>query len=164
MSSPNQASKKVFKANHLLRTQRIPPGTRFVQLSRRDKIPICCKLPETEPLQNWCILNVETEKFSVKCPDSRTALKIELLKKLVLLANKESQNVVVPVNQNGEVFKVLAVPGLKTHVLVGPFESVYYRDSGHESTPSPMSRYVIFTTILHFTGWVQKNGSPIVLE
>ena len=144
MSTPNQSSKKVFKANNLLRTQRIPPGTRFVQLSRRDKIPICCKLPKTEPHQNWCIINVETEKFSLKCPDSRTALKIEILKKLVLLANKQNQNVLVPVDQNGESFKVLAVPGLKTHILVGPFESVYYRDSGHESTPSPMSRYLCY--------------------
>ena len=147
MSPAYQSSKKVFKADHLCTTQRLPPGTRFVQLPRPDNIPICCKLPKTEPHQNWCTINVEAEEFSVKCPDSGTALKINLLKKLVGLANKENNNVLVPIDKNGESFKVLAVSGLKTHVFLGPFGSEFYRDSGHESTPSPISRYVVVLEI-----------------
>ena len=134
------SSKEIFKADHLCTTQKLPRGIRFVQLPRPDKNPICCKLPKTESHQNWCTINTEVEESVVKCPDSGIALKIDMLRKCVELANKENNNIFVPINLNAEYFQVLAVGGLETHVFAGPFGSELNQDSGHESTPPPLSR------------------------
>ena len=65
---------------------------------------------------------------AVTCPKSDgtyLALKIKVLKKAADLAAKEKTTVRIPIATQGEVknFGVYAVPGLETHVFVGPFTS-----------------------------------------
>ena len=59
----------------------------------------------------------------MKCPDSELALKVHVLKKAAELAAKERTTVRIPIAHQNEVsnFGVYAVPGLETHVFVGPF-------------------------------------------
>ena len=59
------------------------------------------------------------------CPDSDLALKVKVLKKAADLAHQEKTTVRIPISTQGEVrnFGVYAVPGLETHVFVGPFTS-----------------------------------------
>ena len=62
---------------------------------------------------------------AVTCPESDLALKVKVLKKAADLAAKEKTTVRIPIATQGEVknFGVYAVPGLETHVFVGPFTS-----------------------------------------
>ena len=62
---------------------------------------------------------------AVTCPESELALKVKVLKKAADLAAKEKTTVRIPIATQGEVknFGVYAVPGLETHVFVGPFTS-----------------------------------------
>ena len=62
---------------------------------------------------------------AVTCPESELALKVKVLKKAADMAEKEKTTVRIPIATQGEVknFGVYAVPGLETHVFVGPFTS-----------------------------------------
>ena len=73
--------------------------------------------------QNWCTIRVDLNEERVKCPDSELNLKVHVLKKAAELAAKEKTTVRIPINFQTEVqnFGVYAVPGLETHVFVGPF-------------------------------------------
>ena len=64
-------------------------------------------------------------EHAVTCPESELALKVKVLKKAADLAAKEKTTVRIPIATQGEVknFGVYAVPGLETHVFVGPFTS-----------------------------------------
>ena len=79
----------------------------------------------TEPNQNWCTIRVDVPNHAVTCPESELALKVKVLKKAADLAAKEKTTVRIPIATQGEVknFGVYAVPGLETHVFVGPFTS-----------------------------------------
>ena len=99
----SQDSKNSFLADFNCTTQSLPPGTQFVKLHRPDKNPISVKLPKTDPIQNWCTINVESEDHSVKCPNSGVALKTKMLKKVVYLANDENNNIIIPISAGGEV-------------------------------------------------------------
>ena len=109
-------------------TQRLPDGVDTITLMRNDQGPITIKLSKTQTNQYWCTVKVEeiTGK-ALRCPGSQTALVTKLLKRLPGLAEEEELPVKVPIltkhTRNGESFEAIAVPGLKTHVFVGPFES-----------------------------------------
>ena len=79
----------------------------------------------TDPNQNWCTIRVDVSENAVTCPGSELALKVKVLKKAADLAAKERTTVRIPISTQGEVknFGVYAVPGLETHVFVGPFTS-----------------------------------------
>ena len=68
-------------------------------------------------------MQVDGREGSVLCPDSVLALKVAVLKQAAVLAMKEQTTVRIPIPVNGETeaFGVYAVPGLETHVFVGPF-------------------------------------------
>ena len=84
------------------------------------------KLPPTAPNQHWSIIRVDGNQGSVQCPDSTLALKVNVLKQAAELAMKEKTTVriPIPVRTESETFGVYAVPGLQTHVFVGPFSTV----------------------------------------
>ena len=101
----------------------------FVDLSQSEKLSEI-KAPFvifffTEPNQNWCTIRVDVPNHAVTCPESELALKVKVLKKAADLAAKEKTTVRIPIATQGEVknFGVYAVPGLETHVFVGPFTS-----------------------------------------
>jgi hypothetical protein len=62
---------------------------------------------------------VEAKKQMIQCPNSEVTLKFktEDLEHLVYLAN--NRNISVPISAGGKNFQA----GLKTHILVGPFDS-----------------------------------------
>ena len=102
----------------------------FVDLSQSEKLseikpPLVIISFFTEPNQNWCTIRVDVPNHAVTCPESDLALKVKVLKKAADLAAKEKTTVRIPIATLGEVknFGVYAVPGLETHVFVGPFTS-----------------------------------------
>ena len=62
---------------------------------------------------------------SIQCPDSSLVLKCAILQQAATLATATSTTVriPIPVADQDQSFGVYAVPGLKTHVFVGPFKS-----------------------------------------
>ena len=69
---------------------------------------------------------------AVTCPRSDgtdLALKVKVLKKAADFAAKEKTTVRIPITDEGEVknFGVYAVPGLETHVFVGPFTDCCFK-------------------------------------
>ena len=108
------------------RVEKLPPGVNLVTMERPgNSQPIQVKLPLTEANQNWCTIRVDTTESAVKCPESDLALKVHVLKKAADLAAKENTTVRIPIKTPDQEsnFGVYAVPGLETHVFVGPFTS-----------------------------------------
>ena len=62
---------------------------------------------------------------AVTCPETDLDLQVKVLKKATDLAAKEKSVVRIPITTEEEVknFGVYAVPGVETHVFVGPFTS-----------------------------------------
>ena len=77
----------------------------------------------TEKNQYWCTIKVDGPEQSVQCPDNGLSLKVGVLKQAAGLANSEKTTVRIPIQAQNEVtnFGVYAVPGLQSHVFVGPF-------------------------------------------
>ena len=74
------------------------------------------------------------------------SLKVGVLKQAAGLANSEKTTVRIPIAATGEVanFGVYAVPGLQSHVFVGPFTTkTVAMDSSSSSATSPSSHDVI---------------------
>ena len=92
---------------------------------QQHKPPLVLIFFFTEPNQNWCTIRVDMPNDAVTCPESDLTLKVKVLKKAADLAAKEKTTVRIPIATQGEVknFGVYAVPGLETHVFVGPFTS-----------------------------------------
>ena len=123
--SPKQPSREIV-VDPAIRVEKLPKGINLVTMMRPGgHQPIQVKLPFTENHQFWCTIRVDVTETSVKCPDSDLALKVHVLKKAADLAAKEKTTVRIPIKVPGEVmnFGVYAVPGLDTHVFVGPFTS-----------------------------------------
>ena len=61
--------------------------------------------------------------YAVTCPESDLTLKVKVLKKATEMAAENQITVRIPITTRGEGknFGVLAVPGVETHVFVGPF-------------------------------------------
>ena len=109
--------------NHEVSVQKLPRGQNLVSVSRPGQTTIQVKLPLTEKNQYWCTIKVDGTESTVQCPDSGLSLKVGVLKQAANLANNEKTTVRIPISAAGEVsnFGVYAVPGLQTHVFVGPF-------------------------------------------
>ena len=74
------------------------------------------------------------------------SLKVGVLKQAAGLANSEKTTVRIPIAASGEVanFGVYAVPGLQSHVFVGPFTTkTVAMDSSSSSSTSSSSHDVI---------------------
>ena len=83
------------------------------------------KLPPTLAGQYWSLISVGQGQSSIQCPDSSLVLKCAILQQAATLATATSTTVriPIPVAEQDQSFGVYAVPGLKTHVFVGPFKS-----------------------------------------
>ena len=84
------------------------------------------KLPPTLAVQYWSLVSVGPPgQASIQCPDSSLVLKCAILQQAATLATATSTTVriPIPVADQDHSFGVYAVPGLKTHVFVGPFKS-----------------------------------------
>ena len=94
------------------------------------------KLPLTEKNQYWCTIKVDGTEQSVQCPGTGLSLKVGVLKQAAGLANSEKTTVRIPIAATGEVanFGVYAVPGLQSHVFVGPFtiKTMAMESSSHD--------------------------------
>ena len=88
-------------------------------------IHIQVKLPPTLAGQYWSLISVGQGQSSIQCPDSSLVLKCAILQQAATLATATSTTVriPIPVAEQDQSFGVYAVPGLKTHVFVGPFKS-----------------------------------------
>jgi hypothetical protein len=106
---------------------KLPRGQNLVTMKRStdNSQAMQIKLPPTSKQQHWCTIRVEdgSGAASVQCPDSTLALKCSILKQATRMAMREETTVRIPIPVPGEVnyFGVYAVPGLPTHVFVGPF-------------------------------------------
>ena len=66
---------------------------------------------------------------AVTCPESDLTLKVKVLKKAADMAAEKKTTVRIPITYRGEVknFGAYAVPGLETHVFVGPFTDCCFK-------------------------------------
>ena len=108
------------------KVQKLPLGQSLVTLVRgtaTDQPVMQIKLPVAMKHQHWSIIKVDVEQGSVQCPDSNLALKVGVLKEAADVALRENTTVRIPIPYKGEqdIFGVYAVPGLQSHVFVGPF-------------------------------------------
>ena len=112
-----------YTVNHTVTVKKLPNGENLVTMTRPDQPTIQIKLPLTNKNQHWCTIKVDGREGSVQCPDSPLALKVNVLKQASTLAAKEKTTVRIPLGIANEVpnFGVYAVPGLQSHVFVGPF-------------------------------------------
>ena len=103
---------------------KLPSGKNMVTMTKNGEATMQIKLPVTLPNQYWSTIKVDGREGSVQCPDSTLALKVAVLKQAAGLAMKEQTTVRIPIPVAGESesFGVYAVPGLETHVFVGPFK------------------------------------------
>ena len=113
--------------------RKLPPGQSLVCMQRPKSgahPTMQIKLPATADFQHWCVIRVipknpddPANNNAIKCPNSSMALKRAVLKHAAELAMKEQTTVRIPISVPGEVsaFGVYAVPGLDSHVFVGPF-------------------------------------------
>ena len=83
------------------------------------------KLTPTLASQYWSLVNVGQGQSSIQCPDSSLVLKCSILQQAATLANTTSTIVRIPITdvEQDRSFGVYGVPGLETHVFVGPFKS-----------------------------------------
>ncbi len=127
-----QQSAHVIRAD--TKVMKLPPGQSLVTMQRQGRQTMQIKLPPTTPTQHWCTIRVDNAEGSIQCPDSSMALKCNVLKQAANLSMKEDTTVRIPIAVPGEVssFGVYAVPGLSTHVFVGPFSSKQSAGGGAE--------------------------------
>ena len=115
--------------------EKLPSGKNLVTMVRgaldnpsfgQQQPTMQIKLPPTAPNQHWSIIRVDGNQGSVQCPDSTLALKVNVLRQAAELAMKEKTTVriPIPVRSESDTFGVYAVPGLQTHVFVGPFSTI----------------------------------------
>ena len=110
------------EVDNAITMQKWPTGVNLVTMKRAGP-PIQVKLPTTEKNQYWCSVKVDGPENSIQCPDLQFALKVSVLRQAANLAAKESITVRIPIkakNEPDDNFGVYAVPGLETHVFVGP--------------------------------------------
>ena len=119
-----------------LHVQKLPIGQHIVTVARSAKATMQIKLPPTAVYQHWSTLRVSDANLpvSIQCPDSTLALKSAVLKQAAELSMKEQTTVRIPIPVSGEVssFGVYAVPGLSSHVFVGPFSNKNKLEKGGE--------------------------------
>merc|ERR1719209_1078354 len=105
--------------------QKLPVGQSLVTVTEGGRAVMQVKLPPTLAGQYWSLISVGQGQSSIQCPDSSLVLKCAILQQAATLATATSTTVriPIPVAEQDQSFGVYAVPGLKTHVFVGPFKS-----------------------------------------
>merc|ERR1719474_764074 len=105
--------------------QKLPVGQSLITVTDAGKAVMQVKLPPTLAGQYWSLISVGQGQSSIQCPDSSLVLKCAILQQAATLATATSTTVriPIPVADQDQSFGVYAVPGLKTHVFVGPFKS-----------------------------------------
>merc|ERR1719234_1025639 len=105
--------------------QKLPVGQSLITVTDAGKAVMQVKLPPTLTNQYWSLISVGEGQASIQCPDSSLVLKCAILQQAATLSTATSTTVriPIPVADQDPSFGVYAVPGLKTHVFVGPFKS-----------------------------------------
>jgi len=107
--------------------QKLPVGQSLITVVEgpTQRAMMQVKLPPTLPSQYWSLISVGQGQSSIQCPDSTLVLKCAILQQAATLSTATSTTVriPIPVGDQDPSFGVYAVPGLKSHVFVGPFAS-----------------------------------------
>jgi len=107
--------------------QKLPVGQSLITVVEgpTQRAMMQVKLPPTLPSQYWSLISVGQGQSSIQCPDSSLVLKCAILQQAATLSTATSTTVriPIPVGDQDPSFGVYAVPGLKSHVFVGPFAS-----------------------------------------
>merc|ERR1719318_520800 len=105
--------------------QKLPVGQSLITVTDGGKAVMQVKLPPTLAGQYWSLISVGQGQSSIQCPDSTLVLKCAILQQAATLSTATSTTVriPIPVGDQDPSFGVYAVPGLKSHVFVGPFAS-----------------------------------------
>eukprot|EP00092_Neocalanus_flemingeri_P016630 GFUD01017991.1.p1 GENE.GFUD01017991.1~~GFUD01017991.1.p1 ORF type:complete len:2163 (+),score=717.19 GFUD01017991.1:64-6552(+) len=107
--------------------QKLPVGQSLITVVEgpNQRAMMQVKLPPTLPSQYWSLISVGQGQSSIQCPDSSLVLKCAILQQAATLSTATSTTVriPIPVGDQDPSFGVYAVPGLKSHVFVGPFAS-----------------------------------------
>ena len=105
--------------------QKLPIGQSLITVVEgpNQKAIMQVKLPPTLTNQYWSLISVGEGQSSIQCPDSSLGLKCAILQQAATLstATATTVRIPIPVSDQDPSFGVYAVPGLKTHVFVGPF-------------------------------------------
>ena len=105
--------------------QKLPIGQSLITVVEgpNQKAIMQVTLPPTLSAQYWSLISVGEGQSSIQCPDSSLGLKCAILQQAATLSTATSTTVriPIPVSDQDPSFGVYAVPGLKTHVFVGPF-------------------------------------------
>ena len=105
--------------------QKLPIGQSLITVVEgpNQKAIMQVKLPPTLTNQYWSLISVGEGQSSIQCPDSSLGLKCAILQQAASLstATATTVRIPIPVSDQDPSFGVYAVPGLKTHVFVGPF-------------------------------------------
>ena len=105
--------------------QKLPVGQSMITVVEApgQKAIMQVKLPPTLTSQYWSLISVGQGQASIQCPDSSLVLKCAILQQAANLstATATTVRIPIPVSDQDPSFGVYAVPGLKSHVFVGPF-------------------------------------------
>merc|ERR1719422_559890 len=105
--------------------QKLPVGQSLITIveGAGNKALMQVKLPPTLNNQYWSLISVGQGQASIQCPDSSLVLKCAILQQAANLstATATTVRIPIPVSDQDPSFGVYAVPGLKSHVFVGPF-------------------------------------------
>ena len=105
--------------------QKLPVGQSLITVVEGpgQKAIMQVKLPPTLTSQYWSLISVGQGQASIQCPDSSLVLKCAILQQAANLstATATTVRIPIPVSDQDPSFGVYAVPGLKSHVFVGPF-------------------------------------------
>jgi len=122
----NEKKEKVYdgstKISLIEPVQRLPAGQSLITVVEgpTQRAMMQVKLPPTLPSQYWSLESVERGQSSIQFPDSTP-----ILQQAATLSTATSTivRIPIPVGDQDPSFGVYAVPGLKSHVFVGPFAS-----------------------------------------
>ena len=109
--------------------QKFSLGQQIIDVTRANRSTISVKLPETGKYEYWCTIKVDGSKDeSIEWPKKMhshpaSGLKVSVLRQAVGLANAAATTVRIPIEncEPNENFGVFAIPGLHSHVFLGPF-------------------------------------------
>ena len=116
--------------------QKFSLGQQIINVTRANRTTISVKLPETGKYEYWCTIKVDGSKDeSIEWPKKMhshpaSGLKVSVLRQAVGLANAAATTVRIPIEncEPNENFGVFAIPGLHSHVFLGPFTKQNLRD------------------------------------
>ena len=134
---------------------RLPDGVSVVNMTQtKHNRPMKIILPMTERNQYWYTINVDTPNSEVTCIGSGLVMKVKVLRDTVELANQNKTTIRIPItaNQGIEDCGVYAIPGLETHVFIGPFTS--------KDGEGTQTRQKTGTKRKQYKPWERRRGLP----